>query len=105
ENNTLAKFPLPKVPKKVIKTLAIEQIKLLLNTIDKNNPVGVRNYCILLLLIDTGMRISEVTGIRIADYNLTECWVKIIGKGQKEIVVPFSRFTRKELLNYTQHYR
>jgi len=105
ENNALAKFPLPKVPKTIIKTLTIEQIRLLLKTIDKNSPVGARNYCILMLLIDSGMRISEVTGIQIADLKLSKCLVKIIGKGQKERVIPFSHFTSKELLRYIKYYR
>jgi len=105
ESNALAKFPLPKVPKTIIKTLTIEQIRLLLKTIDKNSPVGARNYCILMLLIDTGMRISEVTGIQITDLNLSKCLVKIIGKGQKERVIPFSHFTSKELINCIKHYR
>ncbi len=105
ESNALAKYPLPKVPKTLIKTLTIEQIRLLLKTIDKNSPVGTRNYCILMLLIDTGMRISEVTGIQIADLNLSKCLVKIIGKGQKERVIPFSHFTSKELIKYIKHYR
>ncbi|MBA7679238.1 Tyrosine recombinase XerC [subsurface metagenome] len=105
ENNALVKYPLPKVPKTLIKTLTIEQIRLLLKTIDKNSPVGARNYCILMLLIDCGMRISEVTGIQIANLNLSKCLVKIIGKGQKERVIPFSHFTSKELIKYIKHYR
>ena len=105
ENNALAKFPLPKAPKTLIKTLTIEQIKLLLKTIDKYSPVGARNYCILMLLIDSGMRISEVTGIQIAHLNLSKGLVKIVGKGQKERLIPFSHFTSKELMNYIKHYR
>jgi len=105
ENNALAKFPLPKVPKALIKTLTIEQIRLLLKAIDKNTPVGARNYCILMLLIDSGMRISEVTGIQIDDLNLSKYLVKIIGKGQKERIIPFSHFTSKELIKYIKHYR
>jgi len=105
KNNALAKYPLPKVPKTLIKTLTIEQIRLLLKTINKNSPVGARNYCMLMLLIDSGMRISEVIGIQIADLNISKCLVKIIGKGQKERVIPFSHFTSKELIKYIKHYR
>jgi len=105
EINNLAKFPLPKVPKNIIKTLTIEQIKSLLKAIDKHTAVGFRNYCILLLLIDNGMRISEALCIQIADLDLQKCRVKITGKGNKERVVPFSSFTRKELLKYIKHYR
>ncbi len=105
KRNALAKFPLPKVPKTLIKTLTIEQIRLLLKTIDKNSPVGARNYCILMLLIDSGMRISEVIGIQIADLNLSKSIVKVIGKGQRERLIPFSQITSKELLRYIKHYR
>ena len=83
----------------------LQQIKLLFRAIDKSTSIGARNYCILLLLIDNGMRISEPIGIHIEDLNLSKCWVKITGKGRKERVVPLSSFTRKELLKYINHYR
>jgi site-specific recombinase XerD len=105
EKNAFAKFPLPKVPKTVVSTLTIEQMQLLLNTIKTDNAIGFRNYCILLLLIDTGMRISEVTGIEIINLSLTQCFVKITGKGQKERIVPFSQVTRKAMLKYINNYR
>ncbi|MFC2003504.1 tyrosine-type recombinase/integrase [Chloroflexota bacterium] len=105
EHNPLAKFPLPKVPKYIIKTLTIQQIKSLLQALDKNTPIGARNYCILLLLIDNGMRISEALGIQMANLDLSKCRVKITGKGQRERVVPFSTFSRKELLKYIKHHR
>jgi site-specific recombinase XerD len=105
EINTLAKFPLPKVPKNIIKTLTIEQIKLFLKAIDKYTSVGVRNYCIILFMIDNGMRISEVVAIQSIDLDLTRCRVKIIGKGQKERIVPFTMITRKELMKYMARHR
>jgi len=100
EKNILVKYPLPKVPKIIIKTLTIDQIKLFLKAIDKSSSVGARNYCIILLMIDNGMRISEVVSIQISDIDLSRCRVKIIGKGKKERIVPFTKITRKELLKY-----
>lgn len=105
EKNTLAKFPLPKIPKTIIKTLTIEQMQLFLKAIDKHTSVGARNFCITLLMIDNGMRISEVVAIQIVDLDLTRCRVKIIGKGQKERIVPFTKITRKELMKYIKHHR
>ena len=105
EKNTLAKFPLPKIPKTIIKTLTIEQIQQLLQAIDKRTSVGVRNYCIILFMIDNGMRISEAVSIRISDIDLSGCRVKIIGKGNKERIVPFTKPVRKELLKYKDHSR
>lgn len=100
KKNILVKYPLPKAPKIIIKTLTIDQIKLFLKAIDKSSSVGARNYCIVLLMIDNGMRISEVVSIQISDIDLSRCRVKIIGKGKKERIVPFTKITRKELLKY-----
>ena len=105
ETNVLAKFPLPKVPKTILKTLTPEQIKSFLNAIDRFTSTGTRNYCITLLMIDTGMRISEVVSIRIAELDLNMCRVKITGKGQKEREVSIHKITRKELLRYIDSHR
>ena len=105
KSNFLAKYPLPKVPKNVIKTLTIEQIRLFLKAIDKHTSVGARNYCITLLMIDNGARISEVVAIQLTDLYLSRCRVKITGKGQKERIVPFTKITRRELLKYIEHHR
>jgi len=105
ETNALAKFSLPKVPETIIKTLTLEQIKSFLNVIDRLTSVGVRNYCVVLLMIDTGMRISEVVTILLADLDLNKCLVKIIGKGRKERTVSIHMSTRKELSKYMQHHR
>lgn len=105
EKNILAKYPLPKVPKAILKTLTPEQIKSFLNAIDRLTAVGTRNYCITLLLIDTGMRISEVVSIRLAELDLNMCRVKITGKGQKERIVSIHKITRKELLRYIESHR
>ena len=56
-------------------------------------------------MIDNGMRISEVVSIQISDIDLLRCRVKIIGKGNKERIVPFTKPTRKELLKYIEHHR
>lgn len=105
DNNPLAKFPLPKVPKTLINTLTINQLKQLLSQLDKSTPIGVRFYCLLLLLIDTGMRISEAVSIRLENINLPKGYVKVVGKGQKERLVPFTKELKKELIKYTNHFR
>ncbi len=105
KSNPLADYGLPSVPQNLIVVLEKEQIKILLNTIDKYTPVGSRNYCILLLLIDTGLRISELTCIKLIDINFTQSYVKVVGKGQKERMVPFYSLTRKELTKYINRYR
>ena len=105
DSNPLVGLPLPKVPKVMMVILEKDQILRLLKAIDKHTPICARNHMILLLLIDTGLRISELTCIKIADINSTQGCVKVVGKGQKERIVPFSSFTRKELMKYINRYR
>ena len=89
----------------MIVILEKEQLIQLLKAIDKYTPLGARNYTILLLLIDTGLRISELTRIKMTDITLTQGYIKVIGKGQKERLVPFYTRTKKELIRYIKLYR
>jgi site-specific recombinase XerD len=105
EKNVLAGFPLPKVPQYLIKTLTCDHIKKLFSAIDRSTALGARYYCILMLLLDTGMRISELVKIKMNDVDFTQGLITIFGKGQRERVVPFSRWTRKELARYINNSR
>ncbi len=104
-SNPLAEFPLPKVPQNIIKILTVADMKKLLNAVDRSTPAGDRLYCVLLLLIDMGARISEVVNIKIPDVNLSQCLVRVIGKGMKERIIPFQSITRKALLKYMDNSR
>lgn len=105
EKNRLVKFQIPKVPKPMVKILSSEQIKKLLSVIDKHTAKGFRNYSIIMLLLDTGLRISELVGIKMVDLNIVKGLGKVTGKGQKERVVSFSNRTRKELQKYIKYFR
>lgn len=105
EKNALAGFPLPKVPYYVIKTLNGQHIKKLFSAIDRSTAFGAKYYCMLMLLLDTGMRISELVKIKMNDIDLAHGLITVLGKGQKERVVPFSRWTRKELSRYIHNFR
>ncbi len=103
--NPLIGFPLPKVPQYVVNTLSQEQLERLLKAIDSTTPLGMKYYCVMLLLLDTGMRVSELVNINIDSVDLKRDFIKIMGKGQKEREVPISRFTRKTLLKYIRSVR
>jgi site-specific recombinase XerD len=105
EENPLARYPPPKAPQKQIPTLTLDQLRKLLTLIDNSEPVGARNRVMLLLLLDTGMRVSELVGIKLDDLDLVRSLVKILGKGQKERTVPFCSKTRKELRRYIKNFR
>ena len=105
QDNPLAKFPLPKVPQNLVKVLTQDQIKTLLAQIDRTTPMGAKYFSILLLLLDTGVRISELISIQMNKLNLQDGYVEVLGKGQKQRVVPFSKGIRKQILHYLSHCR
>lgn len=105
ESNPLANFPLPKVPQYVIKILTPEQIKLLLSSIDKTTSLGFKYYCIILLFVDTGMRISELVNIKVNDIDSQHGFVTVLGKGRKQRIIPLLRFTIRELQRYQNRFR
>jgi len=103
--NPLIKLPLPKVPQSLVKTLTIDQFKRLLVEVARHTPLGGKYYCILLFLLDTGVRMSELVNIKMADIDLVNCLVRVVGKGRKERIVPFHRVTRKQLQRYIKVFR
>ena len=67
---------------------------------DHTRPTGIRDRAILLLLLDTGLRASELCGLRIADYDAKNRRVLAFGKGDKERSLPISPTTAKALWEY-----
>jgi site-specific recombinase XerD len=105
ERNPFEKFPLPKVPLKVMSTLAPVQINQLISPLDKSTPLGFRNYTIVLMLFDGGFRISELINIKISDVDMNTGMVTVVGKGGKQRLVPVSRRTIREVSRYLSKFR
>ncbi len=101
-----AKIPVPKAPSKVLNTFTHEQIGKLAQACYMSNGNGYRNLTILLLLLDSGIRVSELVNINHEDVNLAEGWIKIkVGKGGKERIVPVGSVVQKSLWKYINHFR
>ena len=105
DKNRLAKFSLPKVPQLILKTLTGEQIETVLNVIGHGSSQEVKYRCIVLLLLDTGLRISELINIKNDDLDLIHGLITVLGKGQKQRIVPISALTRKDIMKYTKYHR
>jgi len=103
--NPFAQLRIPKAPKKVIPTFSHEQLKALLSQVNTLSPVGFRDYTIMLVLLDTMARVSELTGCRMEGLDLESRCLKVWGKGSKERVVPFGRATQRALWKYITLYR
>lgn len=96
--NPLDLITSPKVEKKLPKYLTINDVEKILNAPDMSNKIGIRDAFILELLYVTGIRVSELTNIKLNDISIVEKKIKIMGKGSKERIVYYG--TRcQELLN------
>ncbi len=89
-----------KEKQKVIETFTREQIKLLLKQPDLKTFVGLRDLTILMLMIETGIRISELVGIGLYDVNWREGLILVDGKGNKQRQVPIQLTMIQQLQKY-----
>jgi site-specific recombinase XerD len=105
EGNILSRLKVPKAPRKVMETLSDAEIGRLFGCLDINTGTVCRDAAILMLFLDTGLRCSELLGLNVEDVHLEEQWLKVMGKGQKERMVPFGAKATRLLQSYLAHFR
>jgi site-specific recombinase XerD len=105
ERNIMTAVRPPKVPRKIINTFSPEQIQRILSTPDRSNARGFRQYLIILILLDTGVRLSELINLTLENVDMPRSYFRIMGKGSKERIVPFGGQVRKMLLKYITKFR
>lgn len=106
ESNPMTNVPVPRGSSKIINTFSNEQVAKLLDLCIRSNGHGQRNLSIVLLLLDSGIRVSELINIRLDDVNLAEGHIKIkVAKGSKERIVPIGSLVQKALWKYINCYR
>jgi integrase/recombinase XerD len=91
---------LPKIGKKLPEVLSIEEIDSLKNAIDMSKNEGHRNRAIIETLYSCGLRVSELVNLKITNIYFEEGFIRVIGKGNKERLVPFSPSVEKEIKIY-----
>ena len=93
----------PKIGRKLPDTLSLEEIDLLINTIDLSKPEGQRNMAILEVLYGCGLRVSELVDLKISNIHLSSGYIKVSGKGNKERLVPIGGKAIKEINYYFEN--
>ena len=99
------KFKLIKAEKKVIIPLMEHEIKLLFAHYNDRTEIGIRNNCYISLMLDCGLRISEVANLMIQDVNFDRNYLKVSGKGNKQRLVPMGTRTKSFMFKYHVLYR
>ena len=95
----------PKIGRKLPEVLSLEEIDALLNAIDVSKPEGHRNRAIIETLYSCGIRVSELVNLKRSDLFFEEGFIRVIGKGNKERLVPVSPSVEKEISWYVEHQR
>lgn len=95
----------PKLSRKLPEVLSTDEIQSMLNRIDLSLPEGGRNKCIIEMLYSCGLRVSELVELKISNLYPGDHFIRVIGKGNKERLVPIGKFTVKQVTNYLNFYR
>ncbi len=105
ETNPLDTIDAPKIGRKLPDTLSETEINQLIDAIDLSTPQGERNRAILELLYGCGLRVSELTNLKISDLFFEEGFIKVTGKGDKQRFVPIIEATQKYINIYKTEIR
>jgi len=95
----------PKIQRKLPDTLSINDINKLIDAIDVSKPEGARNKAILEVLYGCGLRVSELTELKLSNLYLDIEFIKVVGKGSKERLVPIGGSAVKALKNWIENIR
>ncbi|NML46367.1 site-specific tyrosine recombinase XerD [Ramlibacter sp. G-1-2-2] len=87
-------------PLRVPKTLTEAQVEALLDAPDDETPLGLRDRTMLELMYASGLRVSELVGLRVFELSLNEGILRVTGKGSKERLVPFGQVARDWIVRY-----
>ncbi|WP_422354324.1 site-specific tyrosine recombinase XerD [Roseivirga pacifica] len=92
----------PKLGRKLPDTLSIEEIDRILGAIDHSTPEGMRNRAMLETLYSSGLRVSELIGLKKANVLWEVGFLRVLGKGSKERLVPIGREAMKFIRMYEE---
>ncbi|MCO6358118.1 site-specific tyrosine recombinase XerD [Roseivirga pacifica] len=95
----------PKLGRKLPDTLSIEEIDSILGAIDHSTPEGMRNRAMLETLYSSGLRVSELIGLKKANVLWEVGFLRVLGKGSKERLVPIGREAMKFIRMYEEEVR
>jgi integrase/recombinase XerD len=89
-----------KQPLRVPKTLSEAQVEALLAAPDVGTPLGLRDRAMLELMYASGLRVSELVGLKVFNLGMNEGVLRVLGKGSKERLVPFGQIARDWIVRY-----
>jgi integrase/recombinase XerD len=103
--NPTEQLETPHLARKLPEVLSIEEIDSMESAIDLSVSEGQRNKAIIETLYSCGLRVSELIGLKISNLHFNDGYIRVIGKGNKERLVPISKKAIREIEMYDKGYR
>ena len=105
EGNVMKNIESPQVPHRLMTILNQEEMERVLPAANPRTSLGSRDSAIMMLLLDTGIRCAELTGLKLTDVHVSRGYLKVMGKGSRERLVPLGATARRALLEYIRSHR
>lgn len=103
--NPMELIDAPKLVRKLPETLSIQEIENIINAVDLDSKEGMRNKAILETLYSCGLRVSELVNLKVQNLFLDIGFIKVLGKGMKERLVPIGTKAAECISIYMKEYR
>ena len=100
EVNPLQNILMGKQPQRLPRYLDLDEITRVIESPDINTEGGLRDRAILETIYGSGLRVSELVGLKVTDINLSEAWVRVYGKGARQRIAPLGSFGVDYLRRY-----
>ena len=105
ETNPIELIEGPRPQRKLPDVLTVNEIDSIIRSVDMSRREGVRNKAMLEVLYSCGLRVSELTSLQMSRVDLIDGVVKVVGKGNKERIIPIGRQACDSIDDYLSHYR
>lgn len=105
DNDPVELVESPRPMRKLPDVLSVEEVGQIIESIDLSRREGVRNRAMLEVLYSCGLRVSELCDLRLSKLNVADRWVSVIGKGNKERLVPIGKKALQAIDDYLAQYR
>ncbi|MBQ3765239.1 MAG: site-specific tyrosine recombinase XerD [Bacteroidales bacterium] len=100
KENPCDRIDAPKLGKYLPAVLSVEEVDAIISSVDTRTATGLRNRAILEVLYGCGLRVSECTGLLISHIHFDEGYVDVVGKGDKQRVIPLGEMAADAVRNY-----
>ncbi len=105
EENRLRNLKPPKLQRKVVEPLSDEEVARLVSVFELSDGFGARDFAIVWTLLDCGLRASELCNLTVENAHLEQGYLKVLGKGNKERLVPIGQRCQETLVRWRDRFR